>query len=136
MGVSEADQRASFVAFVASRQAALIRLGWALTGDPHLGEDLAQSTFDRLWKRWPRISKGGEPWAYARQVAVSMASTWRRRRWHSEVPRPLLPEKSEEASDFDAADLRVRPMGEGAHRPLRHRLRHCAIDRVEDPYLQ
>jgi RNA polymerase sigma-70 factor (sigma-E family) len=75
-----------FDEFVRTRQDELARLGWALTGDRQRGEDLAQASFDRLWRRWAKVSEAGDPWAYTQRIAVSLASTWRRRHWSSEVP--------------------------------------------------
>jgi RNA polymerase sigma-70 factor (sigma-E family) len=79
------SDREAFTAFVERRWPQLVRLAWALTGDRHLGEDLAQATLDRLWRRWPKVSVGGDPWPYTQRVAASLASTWRRRRWHGEL---------------------------------------------------
>jgi RNA polymerase sigma-70 factor (sigma-E family) len=79
------SDREAFTAFVEQRWAPLVRLAWALTGDLHLGEDLAQATLDRLWRRWAKVSASGDPWPYTQRIAVSLASTWRRRRWHTEV---------------------------------------------------
>lgn len=100
------EKRASFAEFVAFRQGALVRLGWALTGDRDLGEDLAQSALNRLWKRWDSISESGDPWPYVRRIAVSIAATGRRRRWLSEVPTHALPDSPGRRDDFDAADMR------------------------------
>ena len=90
------SDREAFTAFVQQRWTPLVRLSWALTGDRQLGEDLAQATLDRVWRRWQNVSAGGDPWPYTQRIAVSLASTWRRRRWHTEVvtsdvaePRPL-----------------------------------------------
>jgi DNA-directed RNA polymerase specialized sigma24 family protein len=49
-----------FDEFVRTRQDELARLGWALTGDRQRGEDLAQASFDRLWRRWAKVSAAGE----------------------------------------------------------------------------
>jgi RNA polymerase sigma-70 factor (sigma-E family) len=98
---------AEFVAFVAARQAALVRLGWALTGDRQLGEDLAQAAFDRLWPRWRRIAAEGDPWPYLQRIAVNLATTWWRRRYrHLEVLTDSVPERVA-AGDPASADLRA-----------------------------
>jgi RNA polymerase sigma-70 factor (sigma-E family) len=79
------SDREAFTAFVEQRWVPLVRLTWALTGDLHLGEDLAQASLDRLWRRWSKVSAGGDPWPYTQRIAVSLASTWRRRRWRTEI---------------------------------------------------
>lgn len=100
MGDAEA-----FMAFVQERQAALLQLAWALTGERQLGEDLAQATLDRLWARWPRVSAGGDPWPYTQRIVVSLASTWWRRRWHGEIATTDPPEAAE---DVEAARADMR----------------------------
>ena len=96
--------REEFTIFVERRQTQLLRLTRALTGDEQLGEDLAQATLDRLWARWRRVSAGGDPWAYTQRIAVSMSSTWRRRKWRYEMPTAQLPETAY-APDGESAEL-------------------------------
>lgn len=106
-GVTSMAEPEDFTAFVNARQAGLVRLGWALTGDRQLGEDLAQATMDRLWARWARVSGRGDPWPYAQRVAVPLAPTWWRRRWrHVEVVGGALPDAPADTDDFVAADTR------------------------------
>src|SRR2546421_11927118 len=47
----------------------LVRLAGALTGDPHLSEEVAQSALERVYVRWRRLD---DPLAYARQVVVNL----------------------------------------------------------------
>jgi RNA polymerase sigma-70 factor (sigma-E family) len=75
----------AFSTFVVARQAELARFGWALTGDPQLGEDLVQSALQRLWPHWSRVAASGDPLAYTQQIMVNLWSSWRRRRrWQVE----------------------------------------------------
>lgn len=92
-----------------ARQSQLVRLCWALTGDRHLAEDLAQTSLDRLWRRWAAVSQKGDAWPYLQRIAVSQAATWRRRRWHhAEAVSGEAPEPVSSAGDvFDAIDGRV-----------------------------
>jgi RNA polymerase sigma-70 factor (sigma-E family) len=99
----EAD---TFTAFAVARRAALVQLGWALTGDRHLAEDLAQATLDRLWRRWPRISRSGDPWPYAQRTLTSISATWWRRRWRSEYPTDPMPETHTGSDAADEQDTR------------------------------
>lgn len=71
------DGLAEFEEFVSARSAALRRLTWALAGDQHLGEDVAQESLRRLWRRWQTVSAAGDAWPYLQRIAVSVASTWR-----------------------------------------------------------
>jgi RNA polymerase sigma-70 factor (sigma-E family) len=101
------DDATGFAAFVHTRQAALVRLGWALTGDRQAGEDLAQMALDRLWSHWPRVSSTGEPWAYAQRVAINLAATRRRRRRHrAEVLTASVPDQRACPDESDGTDLR------------------------------
>ena len=96
--MSETDD--GFAAFVRLHESSLRRLCWALTGDRHTGEDLAQATLERLWKHWGRVSRAGDPWPYTQRIAVSLMSTWSRRKWRrAETPRQVLPDPGS-AHDF------------------------------------
>lgn len=82
-----------FSAFVTARQAELVRLGWALTGDRQLGEDLSQSALQRLWPHWTRVAAAGDPFAYTQRIVVNLFISWRRRRrWLLERSSGFLPE--------------------------------------------
>jgi len=89
------DERA-FAAFVAVRWEQLTQLCWALTGDQHHAEDVAQLALARLWRRWPSLSKESfQPWPYARRIAVNESLRWNRRSWRRrEVLLDKLPESS------------------------------------------
>ena len=75
------DDVAGFDLFVGAHQAALVRLGWALTGDQLIGEDLAQTALVRVWQHWDRVVAGGDPWPYVQKIVVNLASTWRHRKY-------------------------------------------------------
>ena len=74
---------AGFAAFVADHQVQLGRLGWALTGDAQLGEDLVQAALTRLWRRWEAVSRSGDPGAYLHRIMINLWSSWRGRRFRS-----------------------------------------------------
>ena len=66
--VSVCDDQA-FESFVRAHATTLIRLAGALTGDPDVSEEVAQSALERLFVRWRRVD---DPLAYARQVVVNL----------------------------------------------------------------
>jgi RNA polymerase sigma-70 factor (sigma-E family) len=66
--VAVADDEA-FEAFVRANATLLVRLAGALTGDPHVSEEVAQSALERVYVRWHRLR---DPLAYARQVVVNL----------------------------------------------------------------
>ncbi len=65
---SFADDEA-FEAFVRAHGTTLVRLAGALTGNPHVSEEVAQSALERVFLRWRRLD---DPLAYSRQVVVKL----------------------------------------------------------------
>src|SRR5690348_1755954 len=53
-----------FAEFVSTRYPSLVRYGTLLTGDPGLGEDLAQDALVKTYRAWPRLHPTGNPEAY------------------------------------------------------------------------
>jgi RNA polymerase sigma-70 factor (sigma-E family) len=95
----------TFADFVRRRQVELVRLGWALTGDRYLGEDLAQTALQRLWPQWNRVSSNGEPLAYVQRIMVNLWSSWRGRRWRRmEETVEAPPDRDAERSDAERLD--------------------------------
>jgi RNA polymerase sigma-70 factor (sigma-E family) len=72
---------AEFSEFMYSRWLQLVRLGYVLTGDRGLAEDLAQTALARAYSSWPQIRRAGDPDAYVRRVMVNAnRSRFRKRR--------------------------------------------------------
>lgn len=92
-----------FEAWVRARAGALGRSAYVLTGDVHLAEDLVQDTLARVADHWARVSRRGEPDAYARQVMHHLAiDRWRRRRARPpEVLTDAHPELGGEGPDVE-----------------------------------
>jgi RNA polymerase sigma-70 factor (sigma-E family) len=87
-GDDERDSdRASFTAFVAARQHALLRSAYLITGDRRLAEDLLQDALFKVAARWPRL-RDGEPEAYARRILYRDSVSWWRRHRREEVRDP------------------------------------------------
>jgi RNA polymerase sigma-70 factor (sigma-E family) len=84
-----------FDAFVREHGQRLSRAAFLLTGDHHLAEDLVQTALAKVAVRWDRIVARGDPAPYVRTVVVRTAISWRRRRWHGEVPTSPLPETAD-----------------------------------------
>jgi RNA polymerase sigma-70 factor (sigma-E family) len=62
---------AEFSDFMHGRWAQLVRLGYGLTGDLQLAEDLAQTAFARAYASWPRVRRAADPDAYVRKIVVN-----------------------------------------------------------------
>src|SRR5262245_44204845 len=70
----------------------LVRLGYALTGDQGLAEDVAQTALARAYASWPRVRRAGEPDAYVRKIVVNASRDRFRRRRVDEVLTVSPPE--------------------------------------------
>lgn len=86
------EEPPGFRDYVAARQRALLRTARMLTGNQHTAEDLVQAALERVWPRWSRIVRDGDPDAYVRRVLVNTYSTWWRRKWRGEAPTSELPD--------------------------------------------
>lgn len=98
--------QAQFEAFAQLHYRKLLQLCWALIGDFQLAQDLSQTTLERMWKRWPKVSERGDPWPYAQRVAINLATNWKSRKWRKENaslddahPDALMSTALDEASD-------------------------------------
>lgn len=74
-----------FEEFAETRGPSLTRLAFLLCGDPHLADDLTQTTLAKVYRKWSRVSALEFPEAYTRRVMVREYASWRRRRAASEV---------------------------------------------------
>src|SRR5580693_7408615 len=83
----DAQTEAEFTEFARGRWAALVRLGYGLTGDQGLAEDLAQTALAKAFASWQRVRRAGDPDAYVRRIMVNANnSRFRKRR----VPERLM----------------------------------------------
>jgi RNA polymerase sigma-70 factor (sigma-E family) len=88
-----ASDQDSFREFVETRWGGFLRTAFLLVGDPGHAEDLVAEVCTRLWFVWPRL-RDEAPDAYARRALTNAATSWRRRRWHGELPVPDFPDRS------------------------------------------
>jgi RNA polymerase sigma-70 factor (sigma-E family) len=88
-GHAEAE---GFAQFVMSRERALQRTAWLLTGDWALAQDLVQTALVRSWPRWERIKRRDNPEVYVRKVMVNTWLTWTRRKWRGEQAFAVVPD--------------------------------------------
>jgi RNA polymerase sigma-70 factor (sigma-E family) len=108
-----------FSEFMHSRWLQLLRLGYVLTGDRGLAEDLAQTALARAYASWPRIRRAGDPDAYVRRVLVNAnRSRFRKRRVAEQltgtVPEPAQVDAARDCDDrvtLMAALMRL-PLGQ------------------------
>jgi RNA polymerase sigma-70 factor (sigma-E family) len=81
---------AEFTEFMHARWSRLVRLGYGLTGDLGLAEDLAQTALAKAFASWPRVRRAGDPDAYVRRIMVNASSSmFRKRRVHEHLTDAL-----------------------------------------------
>lgn len=69
----------TFDEFVTATASRLLRTAVFMVYDRHLAEDLLQTAYERVARRWERLA-GGDPEAYARRVLVNLAIDESKRR--------------------------------------------------------
>lgn len=93
------DLDQDFAEFVAARWASLYRLAYLLAASPTGAEDLLQTTLEKAYVRWGRISQVEYPEAYVRRMLTRTLVSSRRRAWTGERPTARLPETPEESGE-------------------------------------
>jgi RNA polymerase sigma-70 factor (sigma-E family) len=81
-----------FECFVQATGNQTFRTALLLCGDWHLAEDLTQTTYAKLFARWPRVRAADSPPAYARTVLLNTYLSHRRLRRSSEHPVADVPD--------------------------------------------
>jgi RNA polymerase sigma-70 factor (sigma-E family) len=76
---------ATFTEFVRGRWSTLVRLGYGLTGDQRLAENLARAALAKAYASWPRVIRAGGPDVYVRRTMLN-ASHGRFRRRRARAP--------------------------------------------------
>ena len=82
-------EREQFREFMVSRWPELVRLGYALTGDRWLAEDLAQTALASACTSWWRVRRADDPDAYVRRILINASNRRFRRRRPAEEARGL-----------------------------------------------
>jgi RNA polymerase sigma-70 factor (sigma-E family) len=104
----DAQAEAEFTEFMLGSWARLFRLGYALTGDPGLAEDVVQTALARACAAWPRVSRAGNPESYVRQIVINASRDRVRRRRVAEVLTATVPDIGP-GSDGEMGSLEHRP---------------------------
>ncbi len=123
----DAAAEAEFSDFVRSRWPRLVRLGYGLSGDLGIAEDLAQSALVKAYASWPRVHRAGDPDAYVRRIVVNTSrSRFRKRRVIEQLsgtlPEPGQPDLTGQRDQRSAlmAALLSLPRGQRAVVVLRY----------------
>jgi RNA polymerase sigma-70 factor (sigma-E family) len=100
----DAQAEAEFTEYMHHRWMRLVRLGYAVTGDRVLAEDIAQTALSRVYASWPKVRRADNPDAYVRTVVLNLCRDMRRRRRIAEVLTDAVPEPP---SGWEGTDHRV-----------------------------
>lgn len=93
------ERERDFTEYVRARQDRLLRTAYLLCGDRDRAQDLAQSTFARLFRHWKHAQRADSVDAYARSVLVRIFLHEQRRSRHERTLHERL----------DPAPASVRP---------------------------
>ncbi|TNM36288.1 SigE family RNA polymerase sigma factor [Nocardioides albidus] len=119
-----------FVAFAQGSRDRLRRTAYLLCGDWERAADHVQDALIRVYVAWPRLTRAGREYAYARKALVSVVLDHARRRSSTEVVAEADPQRSDgvdiAARVSERASL-VQAMGE-----LPPRQRACVVLRYFD----
>jgi RNA polymerase sigma-70 factor (sigma-E family) len=118
---------AEFTEFMNARWPRLVRLGYGLTGDRGLAEDLAQTALAKAFASWQRVRRAGDPDAYVRRIMVNANNNrFRKRRVPERLmdapPQPGTADATRQHDDRSAliAALMDLPQGQRAVVVLRY----------------
>ncbi len=89
----------AFDEFVRATGTRLLRTAVLLCGDPHLAEDLTQTTYAKVFVNWRKVTRADNPVAYTRAMLVRTYLSHRRRRSASEIPIDTPPETAQSPDD-------------------------------------
>jgi RNA polymerase sigma-70 factor, ECF subfamily len=73
------EETTSFEAFFEAQHARLFGTLCLVTGDAREAEDVMQEAFLKLWERWDRVSRLGDPAGYLYRTAFNVFRSGRRR---------------------------------------------------------
>ena len=93
-----------FADFVSARWTSLYRLAYLLAASPTGAEDLLQTTLEKAYVNWGRISRVEHPEAYVRRMLATTLVSSRRRAWNRERPSERLPEIQGESEELQVLD--------------------------------
>ena len=93
-----------FAEFVSARWASLYRLAYLLAASHPGAEDLLQTTLEKAYVNWGRISGMEFTEAYVRRMLANGLVSSRRRAWIGERPYEHLPETTEASLELPVVD--------------------------------
>jgi RNA polymerase sigma-70 factor (sigma-E family) len=103
--MSTNDDAVDFVEFVSARRSTLYRLAYLLTASTPAAEDLLQTSLERSFARWEKVSRMDAPETDVRKIMVNTLISHRRSlSWRREVLRAEAPEMMAEPAQDPVLD--------------------------------
>lgn len=93
-----------FAEFVGARWSSLYRFAYLLAASPTGAEDLLQTSLEKAYVNWRRISAMEFPEAYVRRMIVTTLVSSSRRHWSRERPTETLPEGLGDSAEVGVLD--------------------------------
>jgi RNA polymerase sigma-70 factor (sigma-E family) len=121
---------AAFVEFAEAVRGQLRRTAYLLCGDWDQASDHVQEGLIRVYVAWPRLTRAGREYAYARKAVVSALLDHARRRSSTEVPAE--PDRNVSSGQDVAESVAVRAALMSALADLPLRQRACVVLRYFD----
>ena len=121
---------AAFVEFAAAVRGQLRRTAYLMCGDWELASDHVQEGLIRVYVAWPRLTRAGREYAYARKAVVSAFLDHARRRSSTEVPSETDQDVASGQDVAESVALRDALMSALAGLPPRQRA--CVVLRYFD----
>jgi RNA polymerase sigma-70 factor (sigma-E family) len=121
---------AAFVEFAEAVRGQLRRTAYLMCGDWHQASDHVQEGLIRVYVAWPRLTRVGREYAYARKAVVSAVIDHSRRRSSTEVPSEPDGTVSSGQDVAESVALRAALMSALAELPVRQRA--CVVLRYFD----
>jgi RNA polymerase sigma-70 factor (sigma-E family) len=121
---------AAFVEFAEAARGRLRRTAYLMCGDWEQASDHVQEGLIRVYVAWPRLTRAGREYAYARKAVVSAFLDHSRRRSSTEVPAE--PDRNVSSGQDVAESVAVRAALMSALADLPQRQRACVVLRYFD----
>jgi RNA polymerase sigma-70 factor (sigma-E family) len=106
-----AEDAEQFREYCEARLPALLRFGFALTGDREDAKDLVQTALARTFAAWSRVVRRDDPEAYVRRTMINTLSNSRRRRPWMESLVAEVPDDGVNDQRPNAVDARLVLVG-------------------------
>jgi RNA polymerase sigma-70 factor (sigma-E family) len=121
---------AAFVEFAEAARGQLRRTAYLMCGDWEQASDHVQEGLIRVYVAWPRLTRAGREYAYARKAVVSAFIDHARRRSSTEIPAE--PDRNVSSGQDVAESVAVRAALMSALADLPLRQRACVVLRYFD----